>query len=400
LYTKPSTSRARQFPRAFDTIFFYSKTDEQNTFNSDVVRVPYSKKTKANYKTGLKGSGTLYHGEIKSDEGILNELGKIPPNWWEIAVCGRYPRGSSNNIGYPTQKPEALLDRIIRASSNENDIVLDPFMGGGTTIAVADRLKRKWIGIDQSVQAVRVTEMRLQKQQDLFSSPFAVKLHKYDYDTLRYKDAFQFESWIVSQYGGTPNVKQRSDWGTDGRTKDGIPIQVKRSDGVGHNVVDNFRSACERFDKALFERNKQESKPVGVLIAFSFGRGAIEEVSRLQVEQSVIISLVKVEDIVPIAKKPKVSIAFKDIGLTEDLREIEFTATCETPVQLFAWDWAYDAEKKSFKPSVLLDKTGVQRNKFKPGEYIIAVRVIDDDGLITDEVLEIKVNGGLAQLAD
>jgi site-specific DNA-methyltransferase (adenine-specific) len=71
---------------------------------------------------------------------------------------------SKERIGYPTQKPEALLERIIRASSNEGDVVLDPFMGGGTTIAVADRLKRQWLGVDQSPMAVKVTELRLQKQ--------------------------------------------------------------------------------------------------------------------------------------------------------------------------------------------------------------------------------------------
>jgi DNA modification methylase len=78
----------------------------------------------------------------------------------------------NTKIGYPTQKPEALLERIINMASNENDIVLDPFMGGGTTIVVADKLKRQWIGIDQSPMAVKVTEFRLQKQADLFTAPY------------------------------------------------------------------------------------------------------------------------------------------------------------------------------------------------------------------------------------
>ncbi|MCL2117509.1 MAG: hypothetical protein FWH27_03675 [Planctomycetaceae bacterium] len=72
-------------------------------------------------------------------------------------------------VGYPTQKPEALLDRIIKCAVDESDIVLDPFVGGGTTVAVAGRLNRQRIGIDQSVQAVKVTELRLDKQGDLFS---------------------------------------------------------------------------------------------------------------------------------------------------------------------------------------------------------------------------------------
>ena len=78
-------------------------------------------------------------------------------------------------------------------ASNKGDTVLDPFVGGGTTIAVADRLNRQWVGIDQSPMAVKVTEFRLQKQTDLFSAPYTVQLYNYDYDTLRYKDAFEFE---------------------------------------------------------------------------------------------------------------------------------------------------------------------------------------------------------------
>ena len=79
-------------------------------------------------------------------------------DWWDIPII---PPSGHERIGYPTQKPMALLERIIKCASNESDLVLDPFMGGGTTIAVADRLNRKWVGIDQSVQAVKVTELRL-----------------------------------------------------------------------------------------------------------------------------------------------------------------------------------------------------------------------------------------------
>ncbi|OUD14963.1 DNA-methyltransferase [Thioflexithrix psekupsensis] len=163
---------------------------------------------------------------------------------WRISML--QPADKTQRIGYPTQKPEALLERIILCASNENDVILDPFVGGGTTVAVADKLKRQWIGIDQSVQAIKVSELRLQKQQDLLSKPFTVQLHKYDYDTLRYSNAFEFESWIIQQYGGVSNIKQRSDLGIDGKTRDGVPIQVKRSDNIGRNVVDNFQSACTK----------------------------------------------------------------------------------------------------------------------------------------------------------
>jgi adenine specific DNA methylase Mod len=90
--------------------------------------------------------------------------GKELTNIWDDITIAQ----GKERIGYPTQKPEALLERIIKCASNEGDLILDPFVGGGTTAAVADRLNRKWIGIDQSAVAIRVTEKRLQAQNGQF----------------------------------------------------------------------------------------------------------------------------------------------------------------------------------------------------------------------------------------
>ncbi|GHT83493.1 hypothetical protein FACS1894137_04720 [Spirochaetia bacterium] len=313
---------------------------------------------------------------------------------------------SKERIGYPTQKPEALLERIIKMASNEGDTVLDPFMGGGTTIAVAEKLNRQWLGIDQSAMAVKVTELRLQKQQDLFSAPYTVQLHKYDYDTLRYKDAFAFEAWIVQQFGGVPNTKQRGDMGLDGKAADGAPIQVKRSDNIGRNVIDNFKSAVERFDKSLFEKNIAEKKPIGYIIAFSFGKGAIEEVARLKNKEDRIIRLVTVEEIVPIALKPAIGVHISDLTNPHEpekdesdqrpagVRKIEFAAVGESAagIEFYSWDFSYDAEK-GFKPEVFIDKEGKQIYSCKAGHYNIAVKVVDNDGLENVEIIRLKING-------
>jgi len=342
--------------------------------------IEISKNGTPNYKRYLDDNAGVIVGNIWTDiknlQGIAREL-----------------------LGYPTQKPEALLERIINCASNEGDTVLDPFVGGGTTVAVADRLNRAWIGIDQSVQAVKVTEMRLQKQQNLFSKPFVTVLHKYDYDTLRYKEAFEFEQWIVNQRGGTPNTKQRGDLGIDGKKRDGTPIQVKRSDNIGRNVVDNFVSAAKRYDSALFEKNKSEGKPIGEIIAFSFGKGAVQEVARLKNEENLIIELVKVEEIVPIAKKPTLRLELKDLGLdAKNKREIELTALGESEagIEFYAWQWDFQ-EKDGFKPDVMIDKEGSQKQKFSAGTYAVAVKVVDNDGLEAIEVVRIKVNGGVSR---
>ncbi len=360
----------------------YQKETMQKLHDEGKIYYPKNKKGMPDYSKRPRLKRYL-------DEQKGTLLGNI---WTDIQNVQSHAK---ERIGYPTQKPEALLERIINIASNEGDTVLDPFVGGGTTVAVADRLKRQWLGIDQSVQAIKVSEMRLQKQQDLFSQPFLVKLHKYDYDTLRYSNAFEFETWIIQQSGGVANTKQRSDLGLDGRTQDGLPIQVKRSDNVGRNVVDNFKSACERFDKNLFAQNKANATPVGVLIAFSFGKGAIQEVARLKNEENTLIQLLRVDDIVPIAKKPKLSVDLNDLGLdSKGWHDIEFVADGESDVgiEFYAWDFHFN-QPAGFKADVMIDKIGKQTEKFKPGSHIIAVKVVDNEGLESLEVLELKING-------
>ncbi len=383
-------SPRNDFGRRHDNIFRYSKTVNY-IFNADKIRIPYQAE-------GLGRKDDAMWGKHKGTDKVYkpNPLGKIPEDWWTINPLNS---NSPERIGYPTQKPEALLERIIQCASNEGDVILDPFVGGGTTVAVAERLKRQWIGIDQSVQAVKVSEMRLQKQKDLFSAPFSVHLHKYDYDTLRYADAFEFETWIVQQYGGTPNTKQRGDLGLDGKTKEGIPIQVKRSDNIGRNVVDNFKSASERFNKTLFNQNKADKKPIGIIIAFSFGKGAVQEIGRLKNEEDVIIQLVTVESIIPIAKKPKLNLVFNDLGLdakgsSKGIRSIEFTATGESEagIEFYAWDFSYDTND-GFKADVMIDKIGQQNHLFKAGTHCIAVKVVDNEGLESLETISLTVNG-------
>jgi DNA modification methylase len=127
---------------------------------------------------------------------------------------------SKERLGYPTQKPLALLDRIIKASSNEGDLVLDPFCGCGTTVHAAEKLNRGWIGIDITVLSISKIERRLRNSFD------AIKYQLYgtpkDMDgayALALKDKYQFQWWAVSLIrGATPweNKKKGADGGIDG----------------------------------------------------------------------------------------------------------------------------------------------------------------------------------------
>lgn len=241
------------------------------------------------------------------------------------------------------------------------------------------------------------------------------KLHKYDHDTLRNQDAFAFEEWILGQFGGRSNSKQRNDFGIDGtkEIKSGVrvPVQVKRSDSIGRNVVDNFFSALRRFDKRTFEKQKEAGEVVGYIIAFSFNRGAVREVARLKNTEGVVIELVTVSDIVPIAQKPHLEVNLADTTpladdlpqenkdtLWEGMREISFTAKArsDSGIEFYSWDFSYDG--KTFLPDILLDKKGMQKRKFEAGTHHIAVKVVDNEGLESIESLKLKINGGVKKI--
>lgn len=137
------------YSQKHDTIYWYSKTNSW-IFNADAVRIPYE--GTGGYQTS--GKGVVINGKVYKP----NELGKIPEDWWDLAAL---PPMSSERLGYPTQKPEALLERIIKASSNEGDLVADFFCGSGTTAAVAEKLGRKWITCDLGRFAIHTTRKRL-----------------------------------------------------------------------------------------------------------------------------------------------------------------------------------------------------------------------------------------------
>ena len=135
-YSGPGQA-TKYFPRKHDYILFYSAT-ENNSFNTQ--HLPH--------KSGLHNTGQVFGSDGVNEEFVrdLEQKGKKAEDWWvDIWATERY---RSELIGYPTQKPEKLLERIIKAGSNEGDIVLDFFGGSGATMAVAEKLGRKWITCD------------------------------------------------------------------------------------------------------------------------------------------------------------------------------------------------------------------------------------------------------------
>ena len=183
------------------------------------------------------------------------------------------------------------MDRIVKASSSKNDLVLDPFCGCGTTIAVAQKLQRKWIGIDVSPSACKLMKNRVEKVgatgTEIIGLPVSIK-------ELKALPPFEFQNWCVGALGGTVNPKKVGDMGIDGFTfMNRYPIQVKQSEHVGRNVVDNFETALQRV--------KQD---IGYIIAFSFGKGAHEEVARAK-QQGLHIELLTADKLLEYEEEAK-----------------------------------------------------------------------------------------------
>mgnify|MGYP001346235438 FL=1 len=150
-YTGPSQT-SQYFPKKHEIILWYVK-GETWIFNTEQLRVPYKKSNIWTGGTSIIGRGS--DEELKT----LDKRGKLVEDWWsDIATIG-YSHGEI--MDYPTQKPEALLDRIIKASSNPGDLVLDCFAGSGTTLAVAEKLGRRWIGVDCGKLAIYTMQKRL-----------------------------------------------------------------------------------------------------------------------------------------------------------------------------------------------------------------------------------------------
>ena len=220
-YTGPSNTK-RWFPRKHDCILFFAKT-EQTVFYRDSVRVPYSESFKARRKYTEGNTGiTAGYSDGRDDSDIETAFGKgklIEDYWTDIPSGGQVSK--SERLGYPTQKPLALLERIIKASSKPGDIVLDPFCGCGTTVHAAENLKRRWIGIDISPFAAGLIRERMVDnfRPALAKSDIVIRGIPHtieDARALAQRDKFEFEKWVCGFIGAEGMFRQPGERGADG----------------------------------------------------------------------------------------------------------------------------------------------------------------------------------------
>ena len=353
-----SKSQSKTFTKAHDTIFFYTKSEDYyfdkpyGDYNKDYVDKFYKFIDEKGRRYGLwdftqQGDGPKrlfgakngwleppagkhwIWSQEKIDEGLEKDLFYFSKNgmprikrfldekkgqpidsiWIDVFNI----QGSSKeSLGYPTQKPVALMERIIKASSNKGDVVLDAFCGCGTTLVAAEKLKRNWIGIDISPTACRVMSQRLYELYKLREGKdFWMEDLPKSEEELRAIPHFEFQNWAVIALGqltnttGIPNKIKSGDFGIDGRLypvelekiksneKDLFgdvdkyyPVQVKQMDKVGRPDIDNFYAAIKR-----------DGRDKGYFVSFDYSRDAEAEVKRLWKEGDVDINLITVKSL-------------------------------------------------------------------------------------------------------
>ncbi len=203
----------QRWGRRHDVLLFYTKGDSW-TFNVDPVRTPYS----AESMERLKYKAKSFRGDKTYDSYEPNPLGKHPDDVFDMQPI---MPSAKERLGYPTQKPLALLERIVAASSNPGDVVLDPFCGCGTTIAAAEKLGRQWLGIDVTYDAIPIIRERLaqsgvedKRDYEVWGSPETSA----DAAALAAEDPYQFQWWAVKRLGGKEtDYRKGADKGVDGR---------------------------------------------------------------------------------------------------------------------------------------------------------------------------------------
>jgi site-specific DNA-methyltransferase (adenine-specific) len=158
------TGKAKKFQSLHDIIFFYTKSDKY-TFNS--LFTEYTEGSKERKEQGVLHRFKRGEEPVLVSDKSIDEKGVRENDVWQIPFIAP---SSKERTGYPTQKPLALLHRIVKASSNEGDIVMDPFCGCATTCVAAQQLGRKWIGIDIEKQAVNILIERLSDDAGLFKN--------------------------------------------------------------------------------------------------------------------------------------------------------------------------------------------------------------------------------------
>lgn len=274
----------RWLGRKHDVIFVYGKSKSYK-FN------PQKEKSYLTHKYGFKNI------DIKEDDQGHYTLVGMRDVWDIPALRGNQPE----TIGYPTQKPEALIERLIAMFTDEDDTVLDCFVGGGTTASAAQRMNRRWIVGDQSRVAIAVTAERLKQQaqtreldEELYPDFTVEQWGIYESDRLSQMDSPEFREFILDCYGATRRNNSDNESAIHGwRNKFPIWVGSPALDSqASHEDVQTFANAIRRTPEYQHANLRE-----GTMLAWGFSPNARTAADRLRQQESIDVDFVKLKQI-------------------------------------------------------------------------------------------------------
>lgn len=388
-----------EFPRKHDVILWYSRSTKW-TFNTQYR--PYSEGTQQRGRTAVKGK--------YFDEGLRAE-GTPITDWWTDVKKITSPT-DPEKIGYPTQKSEQLLERIIRVGTNEGDVVADFFGGGGTTPAVAQRLNRRWIASDQSriataIMADRITRVIEDNATILTAPDFTVENWGiYEAPKLEKYAENEFREFVVKAFGGRPEEVSTSIHGV----RHGIPLFVggpSRSSRVGKDDV-------ARFAKAVYEERRSNH---GVMLGWNFGPDARKAAEILAARENkridfVRLNLVRLESdefrehvvnahrdygsLLSFIQPPEVRVMVRRIGKLKYQFDVSESVSLNKDGMIANVQWDFDHKHGHFTST---QGYAFRRNELvaeyefpSAGKFTIACSVQDDQGGERTTVQTIEVS--------
>ena len=387
--------------RKHDTLLFFTRGISW-TFNVDAVRTSHK------WTSGqLRADGTQRdYGKGKLPDDVFQHHSVMP---W-----------AGERVGYPTQKPEALLERIIKASSNEGDVVLDAFVGGGTTAVVAQRLGRRWIAMDQSRVAVAVTAERLKAaavERSLGDTPipdFTVEhWGVYEAERLSQMPPEQFRSFVLSCYDARIPSDDAGIHGYKGATAR-VPVWVgepSRTSPVTAGDVNEFAQAIARLDRYRGDEALRD----GIMLGWGFRPGARRAAEELRQREQVSLAFVRLDQVeldspafrrhvasqstergdysafLTFVQPPDVSVSHRRLKGLHYHFSADDTQVANAGAQIVnvQWDFDYDGRtfraardawfrrRKGKKAAPILDP---QHTFPRAGRFRVACRVQDDKG--------------------
>jgi DNA modification methylase len=405
---------AREFQKMHDTILCFAKSKGQHQFNR--LYGERTEETKKRWKDKrIVASHDAEGNRIPSANENLESPGAPLDDVWDISIIAPVAR---ERIGYPTQKPEALLERIIQASTNPGDVVADLFVGGGTTPVVAQRINRRWIACDQSRIAVAVTADRIAKAVEnkigaLFPVPDFTVEHwgVYEAPKLERLSPAAFREFVVRAFGGRPESVSPAIHGV----RHGVPLFVGEPARTSRVSKDDVA----RFAKAVYEERRAN---YGVMLAWNFAPEARKAAEILAARENkridfVRLSLVRLEsdefrehvvskhkDYGPLLRfiqPPEVRVAIRRIGRLKYQFDVSESVSLNKDGVIANVQWDFDYRDGRFTTTegyaFLRDKkTGrpvlvVEYEFPKGGEHTIACSVQDDQGGERTVVRTLKV---------